>query len=50
MSDALLVEAMERYPDHAFLVWLDGQRLIRDGNFEQALSRFQSLVDWDATP
>jgi glycosyltransferase involved in cell wall biosynthesis len=49
-SDALLVEAMERYPDHAFLVWLDGQRLIRDGKFEQALSRFQSLLDWDTQP
>jgi glycosyltransferase involved in cell wall biosynthesis len=48
IADALLAEAMERYPDHAYLLWLDGQRLIRDGDFEQALTRFQELVEWDA--
>jgi glycosyltransferase involved in cell wall biosynthesis len=47
-SDALLGEAMGRYPDHAYLVWIEGQKLIRDGRYAEALPRFQMLVDWDS--
>ena len=47
-ADALLEEAMGLYPDHAHLIWLRGQTLMRDGRFEDAIPLFHRLAAWNA--
>jgi tetratricopeptide (TPR) repeat protein len=45
-ANALLPEALERFPGHAQLHWLRGQALMRDERFEEAIPLFSRLVRW----
>jgi tetratricopeptide (TPR) repeat protein len=45
-AQALLAEALERFPGHAQLHWLKGQALMRDERFDEAIAVFSRLVRW----
>jgi hypothetical protein len=43
---SLLDEALERFPRHAQLKWLQGRILMTDEKFESAIAVLEQLVDW----
>lgn len=47
--DPLLEEALRLYPDHAHLIWLRGQNLIRKQRWRAALADFERLENWRAS-
>lgn len=50
VTDPLLAEAIERFPDHPHLVWLKGRALMRDSRFADAIEVFKELVHWHCRP
>ena len=46
--EELLGAALVMFPDHAHLIWLRGQALLRDRRFEEALAAFGRLATWRA--
>jgi glycosyltransferase involved in cell wall biosynthesis len=44
--EALLDEALQRFPGHAHLIWLRGQALLREGRLKEAVPVFEALAAW----
>ena len=50
ITDPLLDETLQRYPDHPHLTWLQARIKMRDQQYLQAIEHWHEIVNWQTKP